>query len=226
MYNHAIRITKPYSDVKDVIDLWATRSQEVAVYQHDADEEVKQTHVHMILLGCEVKEEQLKRDSKLPAGGNKLWSFKQQYEDVSGNKVPIDRQFITYMSKGKLSPVFLKNISQEEVESSRQKWVDPVKDDTAKSDPLEPIIRDVVKYFKNYVIDRPISFDDYGHSVSRIEELLSEVRTKTLKVLYHRTRRVPHGSQFKIIAGTAFLRICEEKDKLDIGMSQLQKLWY
>lgn len=226
-FNYACRITKPYSVVKDIIDNWATRCEAVAVYQHDADEEVSTTHVHLILLGCEVKQEQLKRDSKLPAGGNKLWAWKSVYDDSQGNVQVVNKDFITYMSKGNLLPVFLKNISQEEVEHFRLLWVDPVKDDSsAKSDSLEPLINAIVNKFKDYVIDRPIKFDDYGHAESRIEELLNEVRRTTVKMIYHKTRRTPHGSQFKIVAGTAFLRVCEIKDQLENGFSHLQKVWY
>lgn len=101
---------------------WSSLCESIICYQHDADEEVKTTHVHLLILKSQIQDEQLKRRFKklypTERKGNDLWSWEhKEYPNP-------DINYITYMSKGELAPVFVKNISLATVEELRQKWVD------------------------------------------------------------------------------------------------------
>jgi len=119
MNAHAIRITLPYADLSGIIAIWAEEAEQVAVYEHEADDTVANTHCHILLLGCKVKEEALKRKwPEAPGSGNGFWKWKSKYGTP-------DLSFLTYMSKGKLRPKYLKNISTAQVEELRAKWIQP-----------------------------------------------------------------------------------------------------
>jgi len=219
MYHHAIRITLPYEDCSGIISLWADRCNAVVVYQHDADEEISKTHVHIGLLGCETKSEALKRMWKdAPGKGNEFWSWK----DWDG-----ETKFLSYMTKGKLREKFVKNFSQAEVEKSRQDWVEPVKADNT-GDASEYYIGLVLSKF-NY--DTLQSYTEHvaleeGSCGWDLERILHDIRGSTMKMFYRETRRVPHTTLYKSVAGSAFLRLCDRWKMLDQGIKELKKLWY
>jgi len=56
--------------------------------------------------------------------------------------------------------------------------------------------------------------------------VLSDVRLKTMKMFYRFNRKVPPASLYKMVAGTAFLRLCEKWNYLDNGIETLKNLWY
>jgi hypothetical protein len=56
-----IRISHPWETVKTLIDKWQDKCNSVAVYQHDADEDVSRTHCHIILKGCTVGRKRLQQ---------------------------------------------------------------------------------------------------------------------------------------------------------------------
>lgn len=209
--SHAVRVTLPYADCSGVISIWASRCASAVVYQHDADEEVSKTHVHIGLGGCEVKEEALKRLWKnAPGKGNEFWSWKPWDGET---------KYLTYMTKGVLQPVFVKNISEDLLEKSRQEWAEPVKAATT-GDQSEFIIRKIcdsinVKRYTNTIDD-----------VIEIGTLFNEVRKLTFKMLWAQHRRVPHTSHYKIVAGTVFLRLAESVNMFDEAACLLRSEWY
>lgn len=215
MFSHAIRVTLPYDDCKDIISKWADRSARAIVYQHEADEEVSKTHVHIGLQGCEVKAEQLKRMWKdCPGKGNEFWAWKD-WDD--GTK------YITYMSNGKLRPVFVKEFSQDIVERSRQEWVEPVKADRP-GDSSDYIISCILRKYDGNRFE--VSYSrDHTEPVG-IGSILERVRKDTFKYLYGKKRVIPHASHYKIIAGSVFMRLCERLDREDEAIDALYELWY
>lgn len=91
------------------------------VYQHDADEDVSRTHVHALVLRPQVSIDTMKRWIKQSLGVEDMpksdWSFKNG----------CDRNFITYMSKGKLEPVQSKSLPISMCNGYRDMWVEHVK---------------------------------------------------------------------------------------------------
>lgn len=226
--DHAIRITRPFSDISGTIRVWADRSHAVVAYEHPADEEVAQTHVHIAIYGCEVKAEALKRMFLgEPGTGNGFWSFKkldseylsdlQRTEDISGHI-----EFIKYMSKGTLQPKFVKNISQQVLERCRLAWVPP--DNIPES---EIVIRSVVAAVRKDWDDQTVSRHEQGLPALEfsLNALLGKVRSTTFHKMYFRHRMFPHGSQYRIVAGSAFLRLCEHYGKFQEGSEIISQLW-
>lgn len=123
MPNYAPRVSLSYNDMSGVIHVWAKSCTQMAVYQHSPDQGCTKTHVHMIMLGCTYKTcETLKKQFYKLTGseldGNELWEW--THKEWEGQP---DLSFITYMSKGELRPVFVKDITDEEIEELRKKWV-------------------------------------------------------------------------------------------------------
>lgn len=118
---YAIRITRSYQDISGVIADWATVSHNLICYEHKADSEIKATHVHILIMGCTLGQEGLKKRALkyLPLKGNQDWSFRpdEYFNDA--------QRYITYMSKGQLVPVFTKEFDPMEIERLRALWVAP-----------------------------------------------------------------------------------------------------
>jgi len=221
-YNYAIRVTLPYADCSGILRIWSDRCKSFIAYQHDADEEVSKTHVHIGIVGSEVKHEALKRMwVDCPGKGNEFWSWKEwQYEEVyDANK----DKYLSYMTKGCLEPVFVKNFSEELVERSRQDWVEPVKADKT-GDASE---YDIVKILSKYDNDKFVTQYARDHVEPKaINAILERVRKDSFKFLYAKKRIVPNAGHYKIIASSVFMRLCERLEREDEAIEALQNLWY
>lgn len=123
----AVRITRSFDELKPFFDKVISKhpSCVLVVYQHDADEEVARTHIHALLEITSVSSDTLKRWVKESLGVTEFsrydWAF----------TIARNRDFITYMSKGRLEPVMLHNIEYADVTAFRAKWVEhqsPVKE--------------------------------------------------------------------------------------------------
>jgi len=216
-YNHAIRISMSYDECKEVIFKWLERCNKAIAYEHEADDEVSRTHVHIALYGCEVRAEALKRMwPDAPRKGNEFWSFKDADESS---------RFITYMSKGKLTYKVIKNFSNQEVDRFRQEWVEPVKADKP-GDSTEKIINTVMNNIKSKFVYHELTDEErYERVECSAETLLKLVRRETFHQLWKTHRKFPHGSHYKIVAGTAYMRLCEHYDCFDEGFEIISQLW-
>lgn len=117
-YSFSARISRSYDDVFDWID--AIKCDSIAVYEHEADEDVKRTHIHFLVINSEVNTDALKtRYKKLYGGIEKSdWRFKYDVTEDSS-------KFITYMSKGKLSPKLTKGYDVATLVALTELWVEP-----------------------------------------------------------------------------------------------------
>lgn len=227
-YDWKVRITLPFQDCSGIILSWFDRCSTAVCYEHTSDEDIKQTHVHLALFGCEVKVEALKRMwADAPGKGNEFWSL-----------TPADQpqRYLVYMAKGKLTPKLVKNISPAELEQHQKSWVEPSLGNDKPKDASEYMILKVLDKF-NYK-----SFDDFrqAYTHSKYKEsstvyhgaddycnwLLNEVRSVTMRVFWGENRRVPHATQYKIVAGSVFLRICENLNLFETGINTMKNLWY
>lgn len=216
----SVRITLPYSDCSGIVKRWFDRAHRAVCYEHEADDEIKQTHIHIALLELNCKAEALKRMWKdAPGKGNEFWSL---------TPVRDESKYLTYMTKGKLRPVLVKNFSSEQLEEHRLSWVEPtLGNDKNGNSPLEYYINQVLKRFERIKSrsDMPTGrYDDYGHLTD--DMLLDEVRSETMKVFWGENRRVPHASMYKQVAGSVYLNLMERIDCLDMGIASLKHLWY
>lgn len=112
--SYAIRVTRSYDDVFTWVD--NLKCSKLAVYEHEADDEISRTHIHMIIY-TDLKPDAMKaRYKKLYGEIDKSdWSFKKADDDG----------FITYMSKGHLPPKLAKGYEVSEIERLTQEWKEP-----------------------------------------------------------------------------------------------------
>lgn len=108
MTNIAFRISLPFADV-NLDELYAL-CDKVAVFEHPSDAIVQRTHIHGLLIGCKRKEDTLR---------NKFFKGKYEYSMKTEN---VSISFITYMSKGKYIPLYLKNITQDVIDLYTGAW--------------------------------------------------------------------------------------------------------
>lgn len=234
MNHHAIRVSVPYADMAHIIDLWAEKSSFCVAYEHYADEEDKTAHVHIGLYNTTVKAEALKRMWKdAPGKGNEFWSWKEaspididwcvdelKKANADLDKIRLNKElkYLIYMAKGCLLPKFNKRFSNSILEYSRQNWVEPVKADKP-GDHSERVIREILEQFKNEKFKTTYSLNDMEDEGLPINVIHTRVRKAVFRKLWGEHRRVPHASFFKIVADSAFLRICERLDRFEEGMS-------
>lgn len=226
-----IRITLPYEDCSGIIQQWYSRCTEAICYQHDADEEIKKTHVHLVLIGLDCKTEALKRMwSDAPGKGNEFWSFSPLKTKVN---------YLAYMANGSSGCAKLaKNISQQQVEQAQEVVANLVKDSSSTSkDPTEFMMAKVLERFEHYS-DIDVFIESYRHNRffksttvfhgndDYCKYLLHEVRSETMKVYWGVNRRVPHATQYKTVAGSVFLVLCERLNLFSSGIEQIKNLWY
>jgi len=224
-----IRITLPYQDCSGIISQWFLRADKAICYEHPADEEVSKTHVHLALIGLDCKTEALKRMwSDAPGKGNEFWSFSPMRDKPA---------YLGYMTKGILRASAAKSFSEEEMERSRLARVETTLVNSDKrTDPTEYMILKVIERFKHY--DRQSYIEHYRYDKAQNSDtifhsnedyarsLLDEVRSATMKVYWGVNQRVPHATQYKIVAGSVFLRLCENFEFFESGIESIKNLWY
>lgn len=116
----AVRITRSFDELKPFFDKVVSKhpNSVLVVYQHDADEEISRTHIHALMENVNPSTDTLKRWVKEALGVSEFSRYDWAFPALK------NRDFITYMSKGKLEPSLIHNISVEEVTAFRAKWVE------------------------------------------------------------------------------------------------------
>lgn len=128
--NLAIRVSRSYDEVKDWVE--TLKGDKIIVYQHDADEDVSRTHIHMLILATGIKPDAMKTRYKTRYGDidKTDWSFTQSFKE-DGKAVGITEEnsskFITYMSKGHLVPVYNHGYDPVDLLRLTQEWKEPKK---------------------------------------------------------------------------------------------------
>lgn len=114
-YDYFVRITRPYSDLSGLVTIWAARARQMVVYEHTGTKTEK-IHIHMVIKGSDVCKKQLKNLVEyLNFKGNKDWSFK----NYNGNETAI-----VYMTKGNITPSYVKGYTPEELQAYQDLWTD------------------------------------------------------------------------------------------------------
>lgn len=158
----AIRITLAWSDK---LEEFFNGLDRAVVYQHDADEEISRTHVHA-LAETSVSTDTLKNRLHKILGwrpGRSDWAFTQK---IKHN--PVQDKFITYMSKGKLEPVFIKGFNQEVCDKYKALWVVKKIPPVAEKQHTNVTALDIATELKRYIMteiwdgDHPEDFKPYA----------------------------------------------------------------
>ena len=217
MNSYAPRLSVSYAEFEPVAQLWADICQQIVVYEHEADASVNRTHIHVLIIGSEVKAEQLKRIFKktlpdIKASGNEFWKWESKFGTP-------DESFITYMSKGHLRPKYLKNISEEIVEERRKQWkiTTPSQAPSAKYDEFE----DLKKAYAS-------THDVYIQLGGAVPITLDSVRKWTMSWYWRRDGRLPPATAYKRNAGSLFVWANEKRCGVipDWVWEEVKNLWY
>lgn len=130
-HNYAIRISRSYDEVSRLVGYIAQHADQVAVVEHLKDADVSRTHVHMAVYGCYITVDAIKKHAANVLGMKDLkgqgdWSFKESYKqdkEVIAMTLENRERYLTYMSKGKYDAKYLKEISQQQFNDAKAKWV-------------------------------------------------------------------------------------------------------
>lgn len=217
MTHYAPRISVSYADASGAMLQWAEKCTSMVVYEHEADLRVSQTHLHILMLGCEVQQEQFKRMFKTACSwegrtGNALWSWTHK-----DNK-NVSKKFVTYMSKGRLRPKFVKNFPMEDIEELRREWVEPTAQVPSGAIPAPP------KYDEYAAIIK----DGIEHFHDKPNFTLDQVRSWTISWYWKRDGRLPHIGNYKRNAGSLWLRLFEVHTAtrtFSCGVEEIKSLW-
>lgn len=135
MSDYFIRVRMTWLQIQAACELISTKVDRMVVYEHVPEGNEDNTHVHMYLTDTQVSTDTLKNyikrsvTSEIPkVKGNEFWSFKTEYTPFGQTiNLPIDEKCITYMSKGKLDPVYVKGFTQDEINVYRDQWDPTIK---------------------------------------------------------------------------------------------------
>lgn len=108
------RITLPYDELEGFLVKFSSECDKLIVYQHDGT----RTHIHFYAVNCRIKTDaikcRIKKHLQVTEFPKSNWSFKSAD----------DSKCITYMSKGILTPRYVKGFTDEEVLGYTQAWVE------------------------------------------------------------------------------------------------------
>lgn len=109
--DYFIRVRMSWFMIQPACEQISSKVEKMIVYEHSEDPE--NTHVHMYLVGTQVSTDTLKNYIRHKRGGNdrgnKFWSF----------KTATDSGCISYMTKGKYDPVYVKGFTPEEINAHK-----------------------------------------------------------------------------------------------------------
>lgn len=226
MPNHAPRLSLPYVDLSGLCALWAEDCLQVIVYEHEADEGCATTHCHFLMIGCQVKEEALRRKfyKALPQfkelKGNALWSWEHSAWKKANPGKDYDLGLIAYGSKGHLRPKYVKNIPDTIVEEHRATWVEPTSKGVKSSD-------------DKYDEYRHICDDFFKEDWQTMTINLSLIRSWTMRWYWKRDGRLPNAGCYKRNAASLFLKLAEKRELEDphskpfcVALEEVKDLWY
>lgn len=110
----AFRVIRCYNDLKPFIEKLSNFCDRLIVYEHL---EAARLHIHALVHNCKPTTDTLKNWIKAVVGKvlPSDWSF------ITEN---VNDKFPIYMSKGKLSPSFVKDYTEQQIEEFRLLWVD------------------------------------------------------------------------------------------------------
>lgn len=144
MKNFAFRVSSSYDETKEHLAALYELCDKVAIYQHDADEEISRTHIHGLLMTCSRGEDTIRNKFFKGKYDRSDYELKSKYTVKVGpmkvkKSYDVDEKYITYMSKGELDPMFFKGFTKEEIDDYKAQWKNhkEVKEDTKDEDEKE-----------------------------------------------------------------------------------------
>lgn len=248
MVNHAPRITRSYSDLSGLLSYWYDKSTHVLVCQHDPDEKVRQTHLHLGIWGCDVQAEALKR--KLNDGlecklsGNKSWSWVHEeypeglpdWEDIpviNGQAMPGNKNqqsnyfYLRYCIKGDLNHVkFSKNIPTALLEAAAADWAAPVKGRSqpeASEESLRPRRERPPPYQQLVIADAAERWYAYKREAKSKDELANE--TEVVEFVCDAMRKHSKGVNPHMVRDLSYAVLYDDLEYKSVILAKCRKFF-
>lgn len=145
MFNFAVRITLPFSDVSGAVRSWAMKADKLLCYEHTNTDKL---HCHLLMLNTSVDAERLKQLAKacgVDGKGNQFWSFKTKSKHTGPVSEETSGRYITYMTKGQFDPKYVKGYEQEYLLALKDAWTEheePVSREQELYDEFEGVVID------------------------------------------------------------------------------------
>lgn len=128
--NYAVRISDSWESLRQTVGAWALKAERILCYEH-SDDGAARLHCHLLLWGVHDTVDNLKviaRGLGIKVTGNKGWTFKTTFKDPKAIVHDIDEQtyetYVTYMSKGKYEPKYVKGYEQKFLDDAKNKWIE------------------------------------------------------------------------------------------------------
>lgn len=161
----AIRITREYSELDAWVQHLSDKCDRLIAYQHDADEEVSRTHVHLVVIGYTTSDEtmksQIRKHFQVSQFPKTDWVF-----DILRD----EHKAITYASKKDLQAKFMKGYEQEFVAECSAKYLPPEQYSNSKVKTQFKVIAEkpeVSKKRQNDLLDEMIQVIKQNHPIQQ-----------------------------------------------------------
>ena len=134
--HYFVRIHLTKEQIEPAIASLQDACTQFIAYEHP--DNIDRIHCHLILCDVTCSTDTLKNYIRrscpvAPRAGNKFWSFKSA-NDLHGA--------ITYMSKGKYDPFSVKGFTQDEIDSSKGRWVERTPETSKYQTRLQYVVRE------------------------------------------------------------------------------------
>jgi len=218
-----------------VVTALATKCETLVVYQHEADDKTKRIHCH-ILIETKLADNAI-RETRNKVLGDKYrkddhWiASKVQKGEHKGKPLSIEA-LLVYASKGKYDPSYVKlgaDIPSSAIAEAKSAWKSQ-QTPSEKTDSMEALVAKCYEKTKEsydkYRFYRKNGDDRDDVMAVSAEDLFNHSRNETWKMLWARNRLAPHPPQYKMIATSVFMRICEDKGMFSEGLEVIKEKWY
>ena len=115
-------VRKPFQELREFADWIQQHTRKFVIGQHDADEDINQTHCHFMINGCDTTLEGLRKElKKTVKEGRKEYAIMTKTETT---RVPYDEWMLAvYVLKGDIDNHKLTNYTHEQVLDIVSAWV-------------------------------------------------------------------------------------------------------
>jgi len=233
------RIHRSWSDLSGVLISEVKPSVfRFIVAQHEADEQVNRTHVHMLMYNTVIKEEAFKRRINKyfdpPLKGNKEWSWTNTLPEVdraqfwetgdygSASELEIFK-YVKYILKGDISNLKYKhNVGDQFIANAIASWQQPAAANPQTLTIIEKVKR--IPYQQDVITGAAAEWKKYKESPGEIplDEIPRSVLLNKLKdIICTEMRRVNKGINPYMVKELAYAVLYDDLDYRDIVLEKI-----
>lgn len=210
-------VRKPYDDIPREFLLWLSANvDDYVIAQHDADEEIKSTHCHIMFVNLKVTNKALdKQRQKHKIDGD----ISRLLKHVVGTRDLYDTEKLSiYVLKGNRDVLKSTSYSNEFIDKCIESWIEPKK--------LEKVNKEkLIKYDEYDELKK--DFTDYYNGMNKPHITLDGIRSWTMRWYWKRDGRMPPATSYKRNAASLYVFATElSNGSIDCAFEELKNLWY